>query len=83
MDEPKYMYNGKDISLNIYIQIRDVIDIIKEKNVSSFEDALLAFYSSQTYKILQNTENALWAESAGYIADQYFEEIAESKSQSS
>jgi len=31
MDEPKYMYNGKDISLNIYIQIRDVIDIIKEK----------------------------------------------------
>ena len=34
----------------------------------------MAFYHSKTYKALQNTENALWAESAGYIADRYYEE---------
>ena len=40
----------------------------------SFPDATVAFYHSKTYKALQNTENTLWAESAGYIADRYFEE---------
>ena len=34
----------------------------------------MRFYKSQTYKILQNTENALWAESAEYIMDRYLEE---------
>ena len=27
-----------------------------------------------TYQALQNTENTLWAESAGYIADRFYEE---------
>ena len=40
----------------------------------SFEEAILRFYRSNTYKTLQETENALWAESAEYIADRYFEE---------
>jgi len=34
----------------------------------------ICVYNSQTYKTLQNTENALWAESPEYIADQYFAE---------
>ncbi len=74
MLEGKYMFNGKDITMNICIQIRDVIDIIKEKENLSFPDAAMAFYHSKTYKALQNTENTLWAESAGYIADLYYEE---------
>ena len=39
-----------------------------------FEKALMLFYHSETYKTLQNTENGLWAESAEFIADRYFEE---------
>lgn len=74
MAEGKYFFNGKDITMNICIQIRDVIDIIMEKYEMSFPDAAYAFYHSKTYKALQNTENTLWAESAGYIADRYFEE---------
>mgnify|MGYP005754269463 FL=1 len=74
MLEGKYMFNGKDITMNICIQIRDVIDIIKEREDLSFPDAAMAFYHSMTYKALQHTENALWAESAGYIADRYYEE---------
>ena len=65
--EGKYFFNGKDISMNLYIQIRDVIDIIMEKSNLSFPDAL------------QNTENTLWAESAGYIADRYYEEQEEAQ----
>ena len=34
----------------------------------------MMFYHSQTYKILKDTENGLLAESAEYIADQFFEE---------
>ena len=64
----------RHITMNLCIQIRDVIDIIKEKSHLSFQDATLAFYQSQTYQALQNTENTLWAESAGYIADRFYEE---------
>ena len=74
MAEGKYFFNGRDITMNMCIQIRDVIDIIQKETGMNFPDATVAFYHSKTYKALQNTENALWAESAGYIADRYFEE---------
>ncbi len=72
--EGKYFFNSKDITMNMCIQIRDVIDIIKKKSNLAFPDAAGAFYHSQTYKTLQDTENTLWAESAGYIADRFYEE---------
>ena len=34
--EGKYFFNGKDITMNICIQIRDVIDIIKRKAIYLF-----------------------------------------------
>ena len=77
--EGKYFFNGKDISMNLYIQIRDVVDIIMEKSNLSFPDAMCKFYHSKTYKAQQNTENTLWAESAGYIADRYYEEQEEAQ----
>lgn len=70
----KYFFNGKDITMNLCIQIRDVIDIIQETTGMNFPDVMVSFYGSKTYKALQNTQNTLWAESAGYIADRYFEE---------
>lgn len=74
MSKPLYAFNGKDITMNMCIQIRDTIRIIMNHTGLSFPDAVAAFYSSNTYTVLQNTENALWAESAGYIADRYFDE---------
>ena len=67
-------FNNKDITMNLCIQIRDVIDIIKERAHLSFQEASGAFYHSKTYQTLQNTENTLWTESAGYIADRFYEE---------
>ena len=38
--EGKYFFNGKDISMNLYIQIRDVVDIIMEKSNLSLQKIL-------------------------------------------
>ena len=77
MSKPIYTFQGKDITMNVCIQIRGVVDIMQEKLKISFEEAMLRFYRPKTYKTLQQTENGLWAESAGYIADRYFEESGE------
>ncbi len=74
MNDVIYTFNGKDITMNICIQIRAVVGVIQKQVNLSFEDAMLKFYSSNTYTVLQNTENTLWAESAEYIADCFFAE---------
>ena len=74
MPEMIYSFNGKDITMNVCIQIRDVLKLLQQHFHISFEDAALKFYKSETYKTLQETENGLWAESAEYIADRYYEE---------
>lgn len=76
MNDVIYTFNGKDITMNVCIQIRAVLDIIQEQMKVDFVEAVNQFYNSETYVTLQNTENALWAESAEYIADRFFEEIA-------
>jgi hypothetical protein len=72
-----YTFNGKDITMNMIIQIKLVIKILQKHYNIGFEDAVGRFYTSNTYKTLQQTENGLWAESAEYIADRYFEEVGE------
>lgn len=64
MGDVIYTFNGKDITMNVCIQIRLVIKLLQENFGIGFEEAAMRFYKSETYKILQNTENALWAESA-------------------
>ncbi|OUP50169.1 glycerol-3-phosphate dehydrogenase/oxidase [Lachnoclostridium sp. An181] len=76
MNDAVYSFNGKDITMNVCIQIRAVIKILEKQFNIGFEEATMKFYKSETYKTLQNTENGLWAESAEYIADRYFEDIA-------
>lgn len=74
MSDVVYTFNGKDITMNICIQIRAVINVICERLNIEFKDAMWLFYHSDTYKTLQDTENILWAEPAEYIADCYFDE---------
>ena len=63
--------------MNMIIQIKLIVKIIQEHYNIDFEEAVMRFYKSNTYKTLQQTENGLWAESAEYIADRYFEEMGE------
>lgn len=75
MSDVIYTFNGKDITMNVCIQIRAVVDIMQEQLGIDFKEAVMRFYKSQTYITLQNTENAFGAESAEYIAERYFEEM--------
>jgi len=77
MDEPIYVFNGKDITLTICLQIRAVVRIIRDELGIDFFEALPQFYCSHTYQVLTQVENGFWAESAEYIADFYFEELIE------
>lgn len=77
MSDAIYFFRGKDITMNVCIQIRAVVDLLQEKMGITFEEAIMRFYHSETYTILQETENALWAESAEYIVDRYLEEQKE------
>ena len=52
----------------------DIAHEFSEQVIFAFEEAVVLFYKSETYKTLQETENGLWAESAEYIADRYYEE---------
>lgn len=74
MHDVIYTFNGKNITMNVCIQITAVIKLIQKRFGIGFEEAAICFYKSETYKVLQNTENALWAESAEYITDRYLEE---------
>jgi len=72
--ETIYTFNGEDITMLMCVVIREVIREIAKREKLNFEEAFYDFYRSDTYKILRETENALWAEPAGYIADMYFAE---------
>lgn len=76
MNNAVYTFNGKDITMNMCIQIKAVVKLLQQKFEIEFEEAAIRFYKSETYKTLQNTENALWAEAAEYIAERYLEEIS-------
>lgn len=76
MSDVIYTFNGKDITMNVCIQIRAVLDVLQEHMKIDFIEAVDQFYTSETYVTLQNTENGLWAESPEYIADKFFEEKA-------
>lgn len=71
MNDVIYTFNGKDITFNVFIQIRAVLDILQEYMKIDFIEAINQFYNSETYITLQNTENGLWAESPEYIADRF------------
>lgn len=74
MKESKYIFNGKDITMNICIQIRAVCQIVAAEWNIDFEEATFHFYQSKTYQKLTNLDTALWAESPQYIADLFFDE---------
>ena len=58
MSDVIYTFQGKDITMNVCIQIRAVVDILQENLKITFEEAMLRFYCSKTYRILQETEKA-------------------------
>jgi hypothetical protein len=69
--ETKYIYKNEDITLDMMFKIERIATILTKREHKDFDNALAAFLSSRTYRALQQTDNALWAESSEYIADDY------------
>lgn len=69
-----YSFKGKDVTLLFIMKIADVCKIITDKTGETFKNVLPKYYSSNTYEAMKDTENGLWLESAGFIANQYLKE---------
>jgi len=70
----KYIFKDQDITTDILFKIEQIVSILAEKEHTNFDDAYETFISSETYNILKRTDNLYWAESAEFIADEYYRE---------
>ena len=75
--ETKYTYKGQDITIDMMFKIEHIVNIIAERDNKDFDTAFAEFLASDTYRILQQTNNLLWAESSEFIADEYDREKEE------
>jgi len=75
--ETKYTYKGEDITIDLIFKIERIVNIIAERENKDFDTALADFLASNTYKILQQTDNLLWAESSEFIVDEHDREKLE------
>ena len=69
--ETKYSYKGQDITTDLLFKIEHIVNILTERENKDFDVVLADFLASNTYRILQQTDNLLWAESSEFIADEY------------
>ena len=69
--ETKYTYKGEDITIDMMFKIEHIVNILAERTNKNFDIVFAEFIASDTYKALQRTNNALWAESSEFIADEY------------
>jgi len=74
MFEDRFMYRGQDVTLDVTIKIEQVVTIIAQVRGQAFDDAYASLVASRTYEAVQDPESLMWAESAQYIADRFFEE---------
>ena len=70
----KYIFKDQDITTDILFKIEQIVSILAEKEHTPFDDVYESFISSETYNILKRTDNLYWAESAEFIADEYYRE---------
>jgi len=70
----KYIFKDQDITTDILFKIEQIVSILAVNDRIAFVDAYAMFVSSNTYSILGRTKNLFWAESAEFIADEYYRE---------
>ncbi len=69
--ETKYLYKGHDITTDMMFKIEHIVNILAERENRKFDTVLADFLTSNIYRVLQQTNNLLWAESSEFIADEY------------
>jgi hypothetical protein len=69
--ETKYTYKEQDITIDMMFKIEHIVNILAERDYKDFDIVFAEFLTSNTYRILQQTDNLLWAESSEFIVDEY------------
>ena len=57
MNDAVYVFNGKDITMSVCIQICAVAVVLQERLNIDFVEAIDRFYNSRTYEVLHQVEN--------------------------
>ena len=72
----EYLYKDRNLTSLILAKIEHVVGLIAVQETVPFERAYRDFIVSETFLSLQNTQTLLWSESAEYIVDDYYREMA-------
>ena len=67
----KYTYKEQDITIDLMFKIEHIVNIIAKRENKDFDTVFADFLASNTYSVLQQTDNLLWAESSEFIVDEY------------
>ncbi len=70
----EYRYNNQNITLEILLKIENTVRVLSERQEKSYDECLLSFYRTDTFKALKNPQTCMWSETADFIADEYFRE---------
>jgi hypothetical protein len=77
VSDGRITYKGQDITLDVDMKIERVAEIIAAAENTSFDDAYRRFTGSAAHAALGKPSTLMWAESAEYIADCYFDSPSE------
>jgi hypothetical protein len=78
VSDERITYKGQDITLDVDMRIAQVVEIIAATDNIGFDDAYRRFTGSAAHAALRQPSTLMWAESAEYIADRYFDSPSES-----
>jgi len=70
----KYFFKDQDITTDMLFKIEHVASVLAEREQMPFDDVYGDFVSSATYDAMKRTANLYWAESAEFLADEYYRE---------
>ena len=70
----KYLYMGQDLTLDVVIKVEMIVDRVCKKEGSEFEEVLIKFFKSNTYKNLKSKESILKTRETEFIVNELFRE---------
>ena len=74
----KYLYMGQDLTFDVVIKVEMIVERVCKKEGSEFEEVLIKFLESNTYKNLKSKESILKTRGTEFIVNELFIEWTKS-----
>lgn len=72
--ENKLIYQGMDLTIDLYEKIRAVVELIAACEENTFDESYALFAASNTYAALLLPDTLMWSESPGFIVHKCYRE---------